>query len=104
MKKNIIIGGVIAGFLATAGAVAAQSTAPGEPPALTTTQAIEIALAEVPGTVQETELDREDGVQVYEIEILNGEGQEMEVLVSADTGEVLEVELDEKDCKKGRDA
>jgi uncharacterized membrane protein YkoI len=64
---------------------------------LTEMQAVEIALAEVPGEVQETELEREDGVLVYEIEILTADGVEMEVEINADSGEILEIEAEDDD-------
>lgn len=59
---------------------------------LSEAQAIEIALAAVPGTVEETELERDDGQLIYEIEILSADGTEMEVEISAETGEILEIE------------
>ena len=99
MNKNILVGGVV-GSLILAGAVAgaAQVQTTGEPPALSEAAAIEIALAEVPGEVQETELEREDGKMIYEIEIIAAaDGKEMEIEIDADTGEVLEVEADDGD-------
>lgn len=99
MTKKMIAGGFTAAFLATlggAGIALAQSDTTAAP-ALNEAQAIEIALAEVPGEVVETELENEDGIQVYEIEILTAEGKEMEVEVHAGTGEVLEVEAEDDD-------
>lgn len=96
MNKKWITGGVLAGLLATAGTagvVVAQSAT--EAPGLSEAQAIEIALAEVPGEVQEAELDREDGVQIYEIEILTADGVEMEVEIDAETGAILEIEAED---------
>ncbi|MET1411774.1 PepSY domain-containing protein [Roseibium sp. HPY-6] len=98
MDNKLIFGSAVAGVLmvmGASGAIAAKATA--EAPALDETRAIEIALAEVPGTVQETELEREDGKQVYEIEILTADGLEMEVEIDAETGAVLEVEADGDD-------
>lgn len=98
MNKKLITGGIVAGLLASVGAagvVAAQAT--GEAPGLTEAQAVEIALAEVPGDVQETELEREDGMQVYEVEILTADGVEMEIEIDANTGEILEVEAEDDD-------
>lgn len=105
MTKKLITGGLLAGLLATAGTagvVAAQSAT--EAPGLTEAQAIEIALAEVPGEVQEAELEREDGGQVYEIEILMADGMEMEVEIDANTGDVLEVEAEDDDDDDDDDA
>lgn len=59
---------------------------------LSEAQVIEIALAEMPGTVSETELERDDGQLIYEIEILTADGVEMEIEISAETGEILEIE------------
>lgn len=98
MNKKQIAGGVLAGLILTAGAagtVWAQTA--NEATALTEDQAIEIALAEVPGTVQDTELEREDGVMVFEIEILATDGTEMEVEIDANTGTIIEVEAEEED-------
>ena len=66
-------------------------------PKMTEEQAIEIALLEVPGEVQEIELETEDGATVYEIEIIKADGKEYEVEIAADTGAVLEVEAEDDD-------
>lgn len=95
MGKKLVIGGAAAGLIAVVGmvgAVSAEQTMPN--PSLSEAQAIEIALNAVPGEVQESELEREDGATVYEIEILTAEGVEMEVEIDADTGDVLEVEVE----------
>lgn len=96
MEKKIVVGSVVAGLLVSMsalGAASAQTAA--ETPAMSEEKAIEIALAEVPGTVQETEFEIEDGNQIYEIEILTADGVEMEVEIDIATGTVLEVEADE---------
>lgn len=98
MDKKRITGGVLAGLIvstAAMGTVSAQSFA--EATGLTEAQAIEIALAEVPGAVQELELEREDSVRVYEIEILAAADQAMSVEIDAETGEILEIEADDDD-------
>lgn len=95
MNKKLITSSIFASVLAAAGAASisfAQANAPA--PAFTIEQAKEIALAEVSGVVQETELEREDGKLVYEVEILTADGVEMEVEINADTGEVLEIEAE----------
>ena len=54
----------------------------------------QIALKAAGGvTIQKAELDQEDGVYVYEIKIRNGE-QEYEIKINAQTGEVLEVDVE----------
>lgn len=105
MNKKMIAGGALAVLIAavgTTGVVMAQQQS-GEAPALTEAQAIEIALAEVPGDVQELELERDDGIQIYEIEILTADGQEMEVEIDASNGTILEVEADNDDDHDGDD-
>ena len=87
MKKSVYINSV--------GSVSAQSTA--EATGLTLQQAIEIALQEVSGEVQEAELENEDGMKIYEVEILDANGQEFEVEIAADTGAVIEVEAEDED-------
>jgi len=47
---------------------------------------------ELPGEIIEVELDREDGVYVYEFKILSEEGRLQEVEVDANTGEILDLE------------
>ena len=99
MDKKLIAAGTLASLIAATsivGFASAQSTAVVN---LTEEQAIALALAEVPGEVQETELESEDGMDVYEIEILTAEGVEMEVEIDANSGEILEVEAeDDHDC------
>jgi uncharacterized membrane protein YkoI len=104
MGKKLIAGGALAGLVLSGGlmtAVSAQTAA--EQTGLTQEQVIEIALLEVPGDVQEIELERERGMMIYEIEILAADGLEMEVEINAQTGEVLEVEADHAGCDRDDD-
>ena len=98
MNKKLIATGLVASAL-TAGGItgAAWAETIAGSPALTATQAIEIALGEVPGEVQEAELEIEDGIRVYEIEILNAEGTEVEVDIDSETGMILEIEAEDDD-------
>src|SRR5690625_687584 len=57
-------------------------------------KAIDIALEQFPGVVDEAELDEEDGRLIYEIEI-EGNGEEAEFEIDAYTGEVLVVEIED---------
>lgn len=104
MMKKIIVGNVIAGFIFATGIVGVASALPAksdvQTPTLYTVQAIEIAKAGVPGLVIKAELDDDDGVQIYEVEIVNADGIEMEVKINAETGEILEAEEDGKMKKK----
>ena len=58
-------------------------------------QAVEIALADVPGQVVEAELEREDGVVVWEIEVVDSQNQLFEFEIDANSGDILEKELDD---------
>lgn len=57
-------------------------------------QAIDIALAQFPGVVEDVELDDEDGRLIYEIEI-EGNGEEAEFEIDAYTGEIIVIEIDD---------
>ncbi len=59
---------------------------------ITFEQAEEAALRRVPGTIVESELEREDGKLVYSVEIAAANGKESEVHVDAMSGEVVDVE------------
>lgn len=99
MNTKLIALGALSGLTlagGVAGMVSAQSVA--DATLLTEEQVIEIALAEVAGEVSDIELAREDGQQVYEIEITAADGAEYEVEIIAASGEILEVAEDDKDC------
>ncbi|WP_368185383.1 PepSY domain-containing protein [Aestuariibius sp. HNIBRBA575] len=102
MNKHMIIGGALSGLVfagGVAGMVSAQSAAIAT--GLTEEQVIAIALQEIPGEVQEVELETHRGTQVYEIEILTADGAEMEVEIAAETGDVLKVALEGEGCDDG---
>ena len=105
MDKKMITGGALAGLVLAGGivgTVSAQTVA--DATGLTEEQAVAIALMEVPGEVQEIELEREDGMRVYEIEVLSAEGVEIEVEIDAGTGDVLEIEAEDEDHDEDDDA
>ena len=110
MNTKLIAGTALAGLIfigSAVGIASAQSTTETETaapaaPTLTMQDAIDKAILEVPGTVQEAELENEDGKQFYEIEIVNAEGTEMEVAIDATSGDVIEVEEGDKDCDGDR--
>jgi uncharacterized membrane protein YkoI len=56
---------------------------------VTAAQAEQSALAAVPGTVSETDLDNENGFVVYSVEINGADGTVTEVTVDAGNGSVL---------------
>ncbi len=55
----------------------------------TSDEAINIALEVQAGTVVEAELDEFEGRAVYDIEIVNEAGEEIEFKVDVETGEIL---------------
>ena len=57
-------------------------------------QILPIALAKVPGDVIKVELEREEGVLIYEIKILAANGRVREIKLDAKTAQVLQVEDD----------
>lgn len=52
-------------------------------------------LARYPGRLIEVELDSDDGIQVYEIKILQPDGRVLEMEVDAHTAAILEVDVDD---------
>lgn len=73
--------------------------------ALTQEQVLEIALGEVPGAtandVTKLELDRDDGVQIYEVKI-SYNGMKYELEISAADGTILEYECEKDSGRHGR--
>lgn len=61
---------------------------------LTQQEALDIATAEFNGKLKEIELDDDNGRMIYEIELKNGD-QEAEFDIDAETGDILEMELDD---------
>lgn len=61
---------------------------------ITIEQAMAIALQRVPGQVVKAELDYDDGMLVYEIDIRTAEGRKYELKIDANTGAILRVKLD----------
>lgn len=104
MNMKLIAGGALSGLVlagSLAGMVSAQSVA--EATGLTEEQVIEIALMEIPGEVQEVELENRRGTQIYEIEVLSPDGEEMEVVIDSQTGDVLRVKAEREGCDKDDD-
>ena len=58
-------------------------------------QAVEIALADVPGKVIEAEIEHEDGAAVWEIEVIDSQNQMFEFEIDASSGDILEKELED---------
>lgn len=66
-------------------------------------QAMSIALQSVPGSVVATELESEDGVAVWEIEILDSANRTVELEIDAHTGDVLASEVEDDDNDNDED-
>ena len=89
----LLVGGIAAGPVA--------SLAQGDPDAsLSEDEAIQIAIAEFPGTTSTSvDLEEEDGRAVYEINLSNG----YEVEVDGNSGQVLETEASDDNSDDGAD-
>ena len=58
------------------------------------TDAMSIAMEQVPGEVEKAELDAENGMLFYEVGIRNMQGIKYEVLIDARTGSIINIERD----------
>lgn len=63
-------------------------------PTITASEAIEIALAEVPGELWDLDLDTENGIVVWEAEVTDEAGVNWEIYIDAETGAIVKVEQD----------
>ncbi len=95
--KKLAVGAAIVGLLALGGGVAIAAQQRGPEPKVDRAAAEKAALSTVPGQVRETELEREGGAAVHEVEVAGKDGKLHEVTVSASDGKVLgqETEGDE---------
>ncbi|HEX6595040.1 MAG TPA: PepSY domain-containing protein [Bacillota bacterium] len=57
-------------------------------------EAMRIAMERVPGEIVKVELDTEQGMIVYEVDIMTPQGIQYEVVVDRNTGRVIEIKLD----------
>lgn len=91
MRRSALIVAVAAVVLIVGGVTAAIARSGDDLPDVPVTQdeAVAAATAAVPGDVVEVELERENGVVGYEVEIRTGDGSLFEVNVDPETGEVL---------------
>jgi len=67
---------------------------------LTSDQAVQIALAAVPGKVLKTELENENGFLVYGVEVVTPDKSIMDIKVDAGSGKVLAMNKDNADGKE----
>ncbi len=104
-KKSIVAS--VAGALLLGTVLAAQADRSKPDPSaaeLNLGAAMELALAEVPGTVVDAELEqKKDGKLVWEFEIVSAdEAARMDVDIDANSGELLNSEPDGKHGKHGK--
>ena len=94
-RKKLVVGGVAVAVLVLGGgaAIAAQQ----QEPRMDRPAAEEAALDVVPGEVKETELEREGGSTIYEVEVVGKDGKLREVTVDAGNGRVLGQEMEEQE-------
>ena len=67
---------------------------------LTSDQAVQMALAAVPGKVLKTELENENGFLVYGVEVVTPDKSIMDIKVDAGSGKVLAMNKDDVDGKE----
>ncbi len=73
-----------------------QPQVPQAAPSISLEQAVQAALARFPdASVRKVEQDDEDGVRIYEVELVTG-GQQHEVEIDAGSGSVLRIESEER--------
>jgi uncharacterized membrane protein YkoI len=74
-----------------------EPTSPNEgiPSQITKEEAITIALKQLPGTLEEIELEESDGVSYYSVEIEEDDQQEATIQVHSITGEIMSVTYDD---------
>ncbi|MEK4762141.1 PepSY domain-containing protein [Viridibacillus sp. FSL E2-0187] len=87
--KKMITALAITGSLAVSGVVAAAGIQTNSGKILSSEEISKKALSYVKGTVYKVELDKEKGVQVYEIDV-RGKSKEYELTLDAKTGKLLE--------------
>ena len=122
-KNKILIPALAAAILAGGGFSIANAAAPQDKPTtevaeendtqnqaelakqakITEEQATKIALEKVPGTVNEVELEDENGTIVYGIEVVSTDGTQQDVKVDAQTGKIVKVEADDEENGKEND-
>ena len=122
-KNKILIPALAAAILAGGGFSIANAAAPQDKPTtevaeendtqnqaelakqakITEEQATKTALEKVPGTVNEVELEDENGTIVYGFEVVSTDGTQQDVKVDAQTGKIVKVEADDEENGKEND-
>ncbi len=107
--KTIVAAALISGGLAgTAYAVQAKDSADNDAKSaaeatITLNSALEIALQSVPGTAVGVEFENEDGIALWEVEILASNQQVYDLEIDAISGEVLKNKIDKDDREEDDD-
>ncbi len=91
-RRKLAFGAVAVVVLALGGGVAIAAQQQEEPKI--DRAAEKAALNAVPGEVKETELEREGGSAVYEVEVASEDGKLHEVTVDASNGRILGQEME----------
>ena len=93
----IILGGSAAAFAGEEkdGAEPGSEEAAFMGAAISLRDAVKIAEGAGDGRAMSGEFEEEDGIWAYSIEVLRSDNQEVEVVIDAATGEVLETEIDD---------
>lgn len=58
-------------------------------------KAVETLISQYPGEIVEVEFEREDGLPVYDLELVTEDGRLLDVEIDAATGAIIEVEEDD---------
>ncbi|WP_447972219.1 PepSY domain-containing protein [Nitrospira sp. Kam-Ns4a] len=86
-----VIGALFLSLRLAGGALADEQSAP----LLDAQEVTRIVLAEFPrATIDEIELETEDGRLVYEVELITADGHERELHVDAKTGKMIKIKRD----------
>lgn len=93
--KKLIIA-TFTGLTLLSGGVALSAKSMEKEPAISAQQAIEIALSAVPGVIHEVELEKDDNRLAWEVELISAQDSlEYELLINANTGEVIEQKIED---------
>jgi uncharacterized membrane protein YkoI len=89
-RRALLRGGLLAGVAALAGATTSIAQAPPQQPPTSLAQAVRVAEKQTGGRARKAEMEREKGVDVYEIKTVSKDGS-AKVLVDPASGNVLRV-------------
>lgn len=90
---------ILGGSLAYGAQADGDQRAGDKAPAVTLEEAVAAAKAQFPGRVLEAELEDEDGMPVYEVEIATATGETREVVVDASSGRITKSDVEKEDTE-----